>query len=142
MDQSLRYAKGGMTMEPELDNSMDPVDEASEESFPASDSPAWPAPSEEVEHNEGASRFEWSPDRKAAYLTYRRRQPNSIVFVHVEVPPEFAGRGIGSKLALAGLEFARAQRLEVIPMCPFVAKYISRHREYMDLVPAEHRAGV
>lgn len=128
-------------MEPELDNSIDPVDEASEESFPASDSPAWPTPSEEVEHNEAESRFEWSPDRKSAYLTYRLR-PNGIVFMHVEVPPEFAGRGIGGKLTLAGLEFARAQHLEVIPMCPFVAKYISRHREYIDLVPQEHRSRV
>jgi predicted GNAT family acetyltransferase len=128
-------------MKPEPDNSMDPVDEASEESFPASDSPAYPAPSEEVEHKEAASRFEWSPDGKSAYLTYRRRS-NAIVFVHVEVPPELEGRGVGSKLARAGLEFARAQRLEVIPMCPFVAKYISRHREYLDLVPAEHRSRV
>jgi predicted GNAT family acetyltransferase len=94
-----------------------------------------------VEHSEAERCFKVSVDGRTAYLTYRLR-PKAIVFIHVEVPAELAGRGIGSKLARTGLEFARRMGLEVVPMCPFVAKYISGHREYMDLVPAEHRARV
>jgi uncharacterized protein len=133
-------------MEREPDSSTDPVQEASEESFPASDSPAWAMSRDalennRVENNEAESRFKLSTGGQTAYLTYRRR-PNAIVFVHVEVPADLAGRGIGSQLAQAGLEFARDQGLQVVPLCPFVSKYISGHRQYIDLVAAEHRARV
>jgi hypothetical protein len=30
--------------------------------------------------------------------------------------------------------------LAVLPYCPFVQGFIDRHREYLDLVPAERRA--
>jgi predicted GNAT family acetyltransferase len=139
-------------MESEINGSMDTVQEASEESFPASDAPAWAMGTEDeaasdpvetgaVEFNEAENRFKLSSGGQTAYLTFRRR-PNTIVFVHVEVPGDLAGRGIGSQLSQAGLEFARDQGLQVVPLCPFVAKYIARHPEFLKLVPAEHRARV
>jgi predicted GNAT family acetyltransferase len=128
-------------MEPEPNSMIDPVEEASEESFPASDSPAWAMGTNAVQHCEDESRFEKPVGGKMAYLTYRRR-PKSIVFIHTEVPVEFQKLGIGGQLARAGLDFARAQGLEVVPLCPFIAKFISQHREYIDLVPAEQRARV
>jgi uncharacterized protein len=37
------------------------------------------------------------------------------------------------------LDAARAGGLAVLPFCPFVRRYIQRHREYADLVPANER---
>ena len=42
----------------------------------------------------------------------------------------------------AQLEYARQERLNVVPLCPFVASYIRRHQEYLDLVSPERRAAV
>jgi predicted GNAT family acetyltransferase len=45
-----------------------------------------------------------------------------------------AGKGVGSALARAALDQARAWELPVLPLCPFIKGYIERHREYVDVV--------
>jgi len=55
------------------------------------------------------------------------------------VPRELEGRGLAGKMAKVALEDARARRLLVIPRCPFVAGYMRRHPEYLDLVPLDYR---
>jgi len=67
-----------------------------------------------------------------AVLQYRHAS-GKIYFVHTEVPPAFQHRGIADALAHAGLEYARAQHLTVVALCPFVASYIRRHPEYQGL---------
>lgn len=53
---------------------------------------------------------------------------------HTVVQPAAGGRGIGSELVVAALDFARAEGLRVIPTCPFVPAVIARHPQYADLV--------
>jgi uncharacterized protein len=131
---------------PTADELADRVGEASQESFPASDSPAWamgvePDPSLDVSNDHANNRFEAHIGGKTAFLTYRR-MPGKLVLVHTEVPTEFAGHGVGSKLVRAGVEFAREQGITVVPLCPFAADYIRRHQEYVDLVHPDYRASV
>jgi len=92
-----------------------------------------------VNNNTVANQFELATNGKTSVLQYRLK-PGRIIFLHTEVPAELRGSGIASKLAKAGLEFAQSQRLEVAPLCPFVAEYIRRKPEYLDLVAAEYRA--
>ena len=91
------------------------------------------AASPEVRHNPSASRFELQIDGQTAVLEYAL-QGDTITLVHTEVPAELEGRGFGSQLARAGLEYARKNGLKVVPVCEFVAGYIERHPEYQDLV--------
>ena len=94
-----------------------------------------------VRNNEAESQFEWTADGHTAVLTYRL-QPGSIVFVHTGVPEKLRGQHIAGKLAAAGLEFARQKGLTVIPLCPFVAGYLKKHQQYLDLVQKEYRERV
>lgn len=93
-----------------------------------------------VTNNEAAHRFEVVEEGHLAELDYQR-QGNRIVFTHTGVPAALEGRGIGGALARAGLEFARANDLQVVPLCPFVRSYIERKPEYQPLVSATTSGG-
>jgi|SRR5690606_9681612 len=60
-------------------------------------------------------------------------------FTHTAVPPSLAGSGVGSALVAGALDHARKLGVKVIPHCPFVAAYVRRHPEALDLVPDRFR---
>ncbi|MDQ4074649.1 MAG: N-acetyltransferase [Chloroflexota bacterium] len=87
----------------------------------------------DVAHNEAAGRFEAEVGGHLAVVEYKRAG-NLIIFMHTEVPEELEGQGIASQLARTALEYAKAQQLDVLPLCAFVASYVRRHPEYEPLV--------
>ena len=89
-----------------------------------------------VIRNEAQHRFELTIDGQTAELVYKLK-PGVITLVHTEVPESLQGRGLAGQLAAAGLNFAREQHLRVVPECPFVAAYIKRHPENLDLLSPE-----
>jgi predicted GNAT family acetyltransferase len=90
-----------------------------------------------VRDNPDASRYDLLVDDKPAGFVAYRRSGSTITMSHTEVDPSFEGRGLGSVLVRGALDAARAERLSVRPTCPFVRRYIQRHREYAGLVPAD-----
>ena len=83
--------------------------------------------------NPALGRYEMDADGETATLYYRIA-PGVITLRHTEVPPALGGRGVGSRLARAVLEDARARGLKVVASCPFVAAYIGKHPEFNDLL--------
>jgi predicted GNAT family acetyltransferase len=77
-------------------------------------------------------------DELAGFVQYRRRE-GLIALIHTEIDGRFEGRGLASQLIAAVLDEARAAGTAVLPFCPFVNGYISRHPEYVELVPEEFR---
>jgi len=89
--------------------------------------------------NTEAHRFEASvKGQLAAYAEYTLPK-DAIMFTHTEVMPEFEGKGIGSAIARHVLDAARARQLQVIPVCQFIAGYIRKHPEYVDIVQPASR---
>jgi uncharacterized protein len=83
-----------------------------------------------------ASRYELRLDGRLIGIAAYRRRDSRIVFTHTEVDASCEGRGYGSRLAAGALEDARRQGLDVVPLCPFIARYVERHPEYHELVPS------
>ena len=90
-------------------------------------------PSPQIRHELSANRFELQMGDSTAVLQYSV-QDGTIFFTHTQVPTELEGKGIGSLLVRAGLDFARNNAYRVVPVCWFVAGYIERHTEYQDLL--------
>lgn len=91
-----------------------------------------------VVNNTDAGRFEVELDGHVAWAEYRVLA-SGVLFPHTEVPPALEGRGVGSALVRAGLDFARAQGLKVMPVCTFFAGWIRKHPEAHYLVHPDYR---
>ncbi|MCU4178757.1 GNAT family N-acetyltransferase [Bosea sp. BH3] len=79
------------------------------------------------------NRFELSLDGGTALVAYQR-DGNRLVLLHTEVPSEFSGQGIGSRLAKGVLDQIRASGRKAVIRCPFLKEWIARHPEYDDIV--------
>lgn len=77
-------------------------------------------------------------DEVLGFADYRRSE-RSILFTHTEVDDDAEGQGLGSTLVAHALDAAREAGLAVLPRCPFVAEWIQRHPDYVELVPEERR---
>ena len=87
----------------------------------------------EVRHNTAAQRFEAEVDGGLSVADYQIRN-GEMIMTHTYTPPELRGRGIAEKLVRAALEYARAEKLKVVPACSYVDIFIQRHAEFQSLV--------
>ena len=87
-----------------------------------------------------AKRFEARVDGELAGFIQYQKRPDAIVLIHTQVLDEFEGKGVGSVLVRRVLDDIRARGGKIIPTCPFVAEYIRRHPENVDVVAAPFRA--
>jgi len=82
--------------------------------------------------------FELEVADATALLQYQLHH-QYLSLVHTEVPAALQGRGVGSALVEKVLHQAEERHLTVIPLCPFVARYLHRHPEWYRLVPSSYR---
>lgn len=85
-------------------------------------------------------RFEAHVDGQLAGMLEYIVKHGRIALVHTEVDAIHEGRGIGSALIRYGLDQARHRELLVIPVCPFVKEFLTRHPEDEDIVVGRARA--
>nr|WP_026910525.1 GNAT family N-acetyltransferase [Patulibacter minatonensis] len=86
----------------------------------------------EVRNAAEAHRYEIVEDGVVAgFAEYMEVRGDRIVFTHTEIDPAFEGKGLGSALIGAALEDARDREQLIVPICPFVAKYVHKHTEFV-----------
>jgi predicted GNAT family acetyltransferase len=86
----------------------------------------------EIIHNAAENRFETWIEGQLSKLDYLL-DGDTIVMTHVGVYPEYRGQGVAGKLTQVALEYAKGNSLRVIPMCPYIATYIHRNPQYIEL---------
>ena len=85
--------------------------------------------------NPAEHRFELAlegEDIAAAY--YRIDEHGRVVLTHTEVPYEYGGQGIGTRLAQGVFDLIRASGRKAVLKCSFMARFYTTHREYDDIV--------
>ncbi|MEV7279422.1 GNAT family N-acetyltransferase [Streptomyces sp. NPDC093111] len=78
-------------------------------------------------------RYEILVDEQRAGLTAYRDRDDRRVFFHTEVDEAYAGQGLASILVENALNDVRASGLRIVPVCPYVAKFLKKHEEFADI---------
>ncbi|CAM5610374.1 hypothetical protein STENM36S_06834 [Streptomyces tendae] len=86
-----------------------------------------------VERADAEHRYEILVDGQRAGLTEYRDLGGQRVFFHTEVDEAFAGQGLASQLVQQALVDVRASGMRIVPVCPYVAKFLKRHDEFADI---------
>jgi predicted GNAT family acetyltransferase len=79
-------------------------------------------------------RYEITTDGELAGFAAYTDQDDQQIFYHTEIDERFAGRGLASKLVAAALADTRASEKRIVPVCPFVAKYVKNHHDFDDIL--------
>ncbi len=83
--------------------------------------------------NKEMNRFETEIDGHKAIVEYTVK-PGILSLNHTEVPKALSGQGIASEMVEKVLLEIELRGLKIIPVCPFVRKYIEDHPEWKSIV--------
>lgn len=72
--------------------------------------------------------------KEAGKMTYTWAGDSKFIIDHTEVSPDFNGKGVGKKLVIAAVDYARANNLKIIPLCPFAKSVFDKVEEIRDVL--------
>ncbi|MGN7811548.1 GNAT family N-acetyltransferase [Flavobacterium sp. 22076] len=72
--------------------------------------------------------------KEAGKMTYTWAGDSKFIIDHTEVSPDFNGKGVGKKLVMAAVDYARANNLKIIPLCPFAKSVFDKVEEIRDVL--------
>jgi predicted GNAT family acetyltransferase len=59
---------------------------------------------------------------------------DKLIIDHTDVSDALRGTGTGGKLVAAAVEWARANRKQILPLCPFAKSVFDKKPEYRDVL--------
>ncbi|MEN2399868.1 GNAT family N-acetyltransferase [Flavobacterium sp. MC2016-06] len=72
--------------------------------------------------------------KEAGKMTYTWAGDDKFIIDHTEVSEDFAGKGVGKKLLMAVVDYARNNNLKIIPLCPFAKSVFDKTEEIRDVL--------
>lgn len=71
---------------------------------------------------------------EAGNMTYVWAGENKIIIDHTGVKEEFNGKGVGKKLLMAAVNFAREKNIKIMPLCPFAKASFEKNSEIRNVL--------
>ncbi len=75
-----------------------------------------------------------SDGKEAGRMTYSWVGNDKFIIDHTEVNSEFNGQGVGKKMVLAAVEYARENNLKIIPLCPFAKAMFDKNPDIREVL--------
>ena len=85
-----------------------------------------------------SERFELRADDDLAFAAYTL-VGRTLFLAYTEVPDALRERGWEQALLRGVYDYARVQKLRVIPICPLARAFLEQEPQYRDLVPEDAR---
>ena len=67
-------------------------------------------------------------------MTYSKAGPNRIIIDHTEVSQALKGKNAGKQLVTAAVEYARKNKIKILPLCLFARSVFDRVKEFGDVL--------
>ena len=90
----------------------------------------------EIKHEEKESKgafFIQENNKRLAEMTYSKAGTDFIIIDHTDVSDELRGKSIGAKLVQAAVDYARKNKIKILPLCPFAKSVFDKKPEYADV---------
>lgn len=87
-----------------------------------------------ITRDDASHRYVISVDGVEAGFAAFAQSGDVLDFDHTEVYEQFQGQGLSKPLIQAALDDVRANGKSIQPTCSAVARFVSKHEEYADLV--------
>ncbi len=88
-------------------------------------------PTVEVTDNTTLQRYEGRVGGELVGILDYRAAGESIAFTHAETLPAWEGKGIAGQIAKVALDTTVGLAKTIVPSCPYIADYVTRHPEYL-----------
>lgn len=69
---------------------------------------------------------------KAEYKEYDGGGAPQRIFYHTVINEEYGGQGLAGKLATAALNETAGAGIAIVPVCPYIKKFLTKHHEYAE----------
>lgn len=89
---------------------------------------------EHLNENKGGYFKAVNEGKTAAIMNYAWAGPGKIVIEHTEVKPDYSGQGLGKDLVFAAVDYARLQKVKVLPLCPFAKSIFNKNESLNDVL--------
>lgn len=88
----------------------------------------------EHEHSGHRGAFVWMEDgERLAVMTYTVAG-SRVIIDHTDVDDRLRGKGAGRHLVKSAVEWARADKVQLMPLCPFAKSVFDKTPEYLDVL--------
>lgn len=71
---------------------------------------------------------------QAGLMTYSWAGNDKFIIDHTEVNPDFSGKGVGKLMVMDAVDYARANNIKIIPLCPFAKSVFDKDAEIRDVL--------
>lgn len=67
-------------------------------------------------------------------MTFSRAGEDVLIIDHTEVSDALKGKGAGKQLVAAAVDYARKNKIKILPLCPFAKSVFDKVKEYQDVL--------
>ena len=80
------------------------------------------------------TRFEISDDGEVFGFAQYVDHDGQRIFFHTVIGEAYGGRGLAAIVVREALDATRAEGLRIVPVCPYVKKYVETHHDWDDIL--------
>ena len=107
----------------------------------ANEAPGGELSIQHAEDARGGAFYVEAGGERLAEMTYAKPSAGRAVIEHTVVDDRLGGRGVGKRLVLAGVEWARATGTKLVPRCSYARSVLERDASLHDVLAREAQDG-